>query len=113
MAFGIPLASSVVPSTGSTAMSIAGPEPVAHLLAVVEHRGLVLLAFPDHHHAAHRHARDHVPHGVDGRAVAALLVAPPRPPTGGQRRRLGDPHQVQPEVAIGELVADPLGHAIS
>ena len=27
-----------------------------------------------------------------------------------QRGGLGDPHQVQPEVAVGELVADPLGY---
>ena len=85
---------------------VLGSGAVAHLLAVVEHRGLVLLALPDHHHAAHRHARDHLAHGVDGGPVAALLVAAAGPPAGGQRGGLGDPHQVQPQVAVRELVAD-------
>ncbi len=55
MALGMPLLISVVPSTGSTAMSQSGPVAVADLFTVVEHRGVVLLALADDHDAAHRH----------------------------------------------------------
>ena len=47
---------------------------------------------------------------VDGGPVAALLVPAPGPPTGGQRGGLGDPHQVQPQVAVRQLVTHPFGH---
>ena len=52
---------------------------VADLLAVVEHRRLVLLALADHHDAVHRHGVEHQPHGVDGGAVGRLLLARARP----------------------------------
>ena len=47
-AFGMSLAVSVVPSSGSSAMSTAGPVAGADLLADVEHRRLVALALADH-----------------------------------------------------------------
>ena len=50
---------------------------VADLLAVVEHRRLVLLALADHDDAVHRHRVEHQAHRVDGRAVGALLLARP------------------------------------
>lgn len=76
------------------------PVAVADLLAVVEHRGVVLLALADHHHAPHRDGVDQFAHRVDGRAVAALLVAA-HPSAGGHGPGLGHPDQFHGEVAIG------------
>ena len=39
-------------------------------------------------------------HGVDGGAVGALLVAPAHPARRGQGGGLGDPHELEGEVAI-------------
>ena len=78
-----------------------GPVPVADLLAVVEHRRFVLLALADDDDAVHAHRADEGPHGVDGRAVAAVLVAAADPAAGGHRGRLGDPDQLEGEVAVG------------
>ena len=64
-----------VPSSGSTAMSTCGRRAVADVLAVVEHRRLVLLALADHDDAVHRDRVEHVAHRVDGRLVGGLLVA--------------------------------------
>ena len=74
-ALGIPRAVSVVPSSGSTAMSTCGRRAVADPLAVEQHRRLVLLALADHDDAVHVNAVEHVPHRVDGRLVGGLLVA--------------------------------------
>ena len=73
---------------------------VADLLAVVEHRRVVLLALADDHDAAHGHRVDQLAHRVDGGAVAALLVAAADPASRGHRAGLGDPHQFQGEVAV-------------
>ena len=54
---------------------------------------------------AHRHRVDQLAHGVDGGAVAALLVAAADPAAGGHRRGLGDPDQVQGQVAV-EILRD-------
>ncbi len=77
------------------------PVAVADLLAVVEHRGVVLLALADHHHAAHRHRIDQLAHRVDGRAVAALLVSAADPAPSRHRAGLGDADQLQGQVAVG------------
>ncbi len=77
---------------------------VADALAVEEHRRLVLLALADDDDAVHRHGVEHHPHGVDGGPVGAVLVAPAHPAAGRQRRRLGDPHQLEGEVAVGALL---------
>ena len=82
-----------------------GAVAVADLFAVVEHRGVVLLALADHHDAAHRHRVDQLAHGVDGCAVAALLVAPADPPAGGHGAGLGDPDQFEGEVSIRGFTA--------
>jgi Dak1 domain-containing protein len=55
-----------------------------------------------HPFSAHRLVGDHLAHRVDRGPVAAVLVAAPGP-AAGQRGRLGDPHQVQPQVAVREL----------
>ena len=73
---------------------------VADLLAVVEHRRVVLLALADHHDAAHRHRVDQLAHRVDGRAVTTLFVAAADPAARRHRARLGHPHEFQGEVAV-------------
>ena len=82
---------------------------VADLLAVEEHRRFVLLALADHDDAVHRDRVEHEAHRVDRGAVGGELVAAPDPAGGGQRSRLGDPHQLQREVAV-RLGLRVLGH---
>ena len=101
----MPLLISVVPSIGSTATSTSGPLAVADLLAVEEHRGVVLLALADHDDAVHRDACDELAHRVDGGAVAAVLVAAADPAAGGHRGGLGHPDELEREVAVGRLAA--------
>ena len=98
-----PSAVSVVPSMGSTAMSTAGRISVADVLAVVEHRRLVLLALADDDDAVHGNRLEDDAHGVDGGAIGTLLVAPPHPAGGGQGGGLGDADELQGEVSIGGL----------
>ena len=91
-----------------------GRGAVADLLAVEQHRGLVLLPLADHDDAVHRHRVEHVAHRVDGGLVGALLVAAPDHPRGRQRRRLGDAHQLEREVAVrpaGNLNAHRTAHS--
>ena len=102
MALPRPRAVSVVPSTGSTAMSVSGGVPSPIALAVVEHRRFVLLALADDDDAVHRHGVEDGAHGVDGGAVGSVLVAPAHPPRRGQRRRLGDADELEGEVAVGK-----------
>ena len=99
-----PLRSSVVPSTGSTAMSTSGRASVADPLPVEEHRRLVLLALADDDDAVHRDRAEHDAHGVDGRIVGARSCRPC--PTSARRHRgcLGDADQVQGEVAVRRLL---------
>ena len=74
---------------------------VADLLAVEEHRRLVLLALADHDDAVHRDRVDQQPHRVDGGAVGRLLVAAADPARGGQRGGLGHADELEREVAVG------------
>ncbi len=76
---------------------------VADLLAVGEHRRLVLLALADHHDAVHVDRVQHGVHAVDGGLVGGLLVAAADPARGGQRGGLGDAHELEREVAVGTL----------
>jgi hypothetical protein len=76
------------------------PGAVADLLAVEQHRGVVLLALADHHDAFHLDRRDHLPHGVHRDAVGAELVAPADPAGGGERSGLGDPDELERQVAV-------------
>jgi hypothetical protein len=84
-----------------------GRMAVADGLAVVEHRGLVLLPLADDDDPVHRHAGEHGPHGVDRRAVRRLLVAATHPPGAGHGRRLGDPDELHPEVAVRKFLGLP------
>ena len=99
-ALGMPRAVSVVPSSGSTAMSTSGARAVADPLAVEEHRRLVLLALADHDDAVHVDAVEHVAHRVDRGGVGRLLVAAADQPRGAERRRLGHADQLEREVAV-------------
>src|SRR5690606_34995716 len=74
-------------------------------LTVVEHGRFVLLALADDHDAAHGYRADQLAHGIDGRAVAALLVTAADPAARGHGTCLGDPDQFQCEVAVGRLAA--------
>ena len=76
---------------------------VTDLLPVEEHRRVVLLALADDDDPVHRHAGQHGPHGLDGRAVGSELVAAAHPAAGRHGGRLGDPHEVHGEVAVGGL----------
>ena len=78
-----------------------GRDAVADLLAVEEHRRLVLLALADHHHAVHRDGVQHRAHRVHGGLVGSLLVAAADLAGGGQRGRLGHADELEREVAIG------------
>ena len=84
-----------------------GIAAVADLLAVVEHRRFVLLAFADDDDAVHRDRVEHEAHRVDGGAVGGELVAAAHPAAGGERGGLGDPGELHREVAIGRLRRRP------
>ena len=80
-----------------------GAAAVADLLAVVEHRRLVLLPLADHDDAAHRDAVEHEAHRVDRRLVGALLLAAADPARRGHRSRLGHADELHRDVAVGGL----------
>src|SRR5918999_690768 len=82
-----------------------GTLTVPDLLAVVEHRGLVLLPLADDHDAVHRYGVEHQPHGVHGRLIGALFLPSPHPSTGGKGRCLRDADHLHREVAVGFLRA--------
>ena len=101
IAFGIALAHSVVPSSGSSAMSIFWPVPASDLLADIEHRRLVALALADHHQPVHvGDLVQRLAHGIDRRLVGRLLVAAPGKPRRRDRRRLGDPRDLDGEASV-------------
>ncbi len=85
---------------------------VADLLAVVEHRRLVLLALADHDETVHRHGLQHVAHAVDRGLVGRLLIPTSHQRGGGERGRLGHAHELQGEVAVGTLMLGLWGHTI-
>ena len=76
---------------------------VADLLAVGQHRRLVLLALADDDDAVHVDRVEDGVHAVDGRLVGGFLVAAADVARGGQRGRLGDAHELEREVAIGDV----------
>ena len=84
------------------------PFAVPDLLAVVEHRRLVLLPLADHDDAAHRDAVEDEAHRVDRGPVGALLLAAADPARGGHRAGLRDADELQRDVAVGGL---PSAHA--
>ena len=82
-------------------MSTIGGRAVADLLAVVEHRRLVLLPLADHDDAVHRDRVEDEAHRVDRGLVGGDLVAAADPAGGGQGGGLGDAHELEREVAVG------------
>ena len=74
---------------------------VADLLAVVEHRRLVLLALADDDGAVHRDRVEDVAHRVDGGLVGGDLVAAADPAGRGEGGGLGDADELEREVAVG------------
>ena len=74
---------------------------VADLLAVVEHRRLVLLALADDDDAAHGDGVEHRAHRVDRRLVGGVLVAAADPAPAAERGRLGHADELEGEVPIG------------
>jgi hypothetical protein len=72
----------------------------AHLLADIEHRRLVALAFADHHRALYGERIERRAHGVDGRLVGHLLVAAAHQLGGGECRRLGDADRLERQIAV-------------
>ena len=81
-----------------------GFEPVADLLAEIEHRRFVLLAFADDDGALHVDRRECTSDGLDGAPVGAHLVASALQRSGGQGPGLGHPEQLQGQVAVHLLV---------
>ena len=75
---------------------------VADLLAVVEHRRLVLLALADDDARRPSTPCRAGAHRVDGGLVGGDLVAAPDPAPGGQRRRLRDADELEREVPVGQ-----------
>ena len=68
-----PKAKGRVPSIGSTATSTSGARTVAHLFAVVQHRGVILLTFTDNYDPVHIHRLQDYAHGVN-RALHPRLL---------------------------------------
>ncbi len=73
----------------------------AHVLAVEQHRRLVLLPLADHDDAVHRDRVEHRAHGIDGRLVGGNLVAAADPPAGAHGGGFGDADELESEVAVG------------
>ncbi|MPM96406.1 hypothetical protein SDC9_143569 [bioreactor metagenome] len=91
---------------------------VAHLLAVGEHRRLVLLALADDDRAVDPDVGQHLAHGTDSGTVTGFLLAAAGPASRGQCGSLGGAHQVETEIVVGEHEllgsgvrhGDPPGH---
>jgi len=78
-----------------------GRVAVPDLLAVEEHRRLVLLPLADDDDALHGDGVEHRAHGVDGRLVGGLLVAAPDPARAAERGGLGHADELEREVPVG------------
>ena len=92
---------SVVPSIGSTAMSVSGgaPSPMRSPLNSIGASSFSpspMTTMPSIETVA-----KHGAHGVDGSAVGTVLVAPAHPPGGGHGGGFGDTDEFEGEVAIG------------
>ena len=80
-----------------------GTAAVADLLAVEEHRRLVLLALADDDDALHRHGADEPAHRVDGELVRPVLVTAADLAGGGERSGLGHANEFEGQVAVGRF----------
>ena len=75
----------------------------ADLLADIQHRRLVHFALADHHGAGDGDGVEGAAHGLDGGAVGLVLLAETDPARGGKCRGLGDAHEFEGEVAVGDV----------
>ena len=75
------------------------PGPGAELLADIEHRRLVALAFADDHRAVDRQEVELAPHGVDGGLVGLLLASLAAKPGSGDGGALGHARQFEAQGA--------------
>jgi len=83
---------------------VAGlPLPRAHVLAVIEHRGVILFALADDDQPVEVDGTEELAHGIHRSAVGGVLVAAPDERNGSDGRGLGCPNQLHSEVAIGML----------
>ena len=73
---------------------------ITDLLAVIEHRCLVLLALANDHDAVHGNTAEHETHRVDGGSVGTEFVAPTGPTRRRDRRCFGDSNQFESDIAI-------------
>src|SRR5204862_1384858 len=80
-----------------------GALAAADLLAVVEHRRLVLLALADHDDAGHLDRVEDGAHAVDGRLVGGFLLAAADPAAGAHGCGLRHAHQLEREVAVRRI----------
>src|SRR5581483_5311126 len=67
----------------------------AHLLADVQHRGLVALALPDDDGPPEGHLVHRLPHGLDRGLVGEAVVAVSDPMRGRDSGGLGDAHELE------------------
>ena len=74
---------------------------VADVLAVEEHRRVVLLALADDDDAVEVDGAEELAHRVDRGAVGGVLVAAADERNGADRRGLGRTHELHAEVAVG------------
>ena len=75
----------------------------ADRLTDIEHRCLIHLAFADHHGAGDSDLVKSAAHGLDCGAVGFVLLAEADPARGGKCCGLGDAHEFEGKVAIGDV----------
>ena len=75
----------------------------ADLLADIQHRRLVHLALADHHGAVDGDGVEGAAHRLHRGAVGLVLLAEADPARGGECGCLGDAHQFECEVAVGDV----------
>ncbi len=99
----MPLAVSVVPSIGSTAMSTSGPVPSPTRSPLKSIGASSFSPSPMTTTPFIETVWTRVRMALHRGAVGAVLVTAPDPAAGGHRRGFGDPHQLHGEVAVGGL----------
>ena len=97
----MPLAVSVVPSIGSTATSHSGPVPSPTCSPLKSIGASSFSPSPMTTTPFIDTVETSCAHRVDRGAVGAVLVTAADPAPGGHRRRLGDPDELESEVAVG------------
>jgi hypothetical protein len=99
MAPGIFLAQSVVPSSGSTAISTFGPDPVP-TFSPMNSIGASSISPSPINRAVDCKAAEFAAHGIDGGLVGFLFGAAPAQPGGGNCGALGHTHDLKGQSPI-------------